>query len=693
MNAKPLESEPEDRPKGGTRFTYPSGSRPLDGYTIKRGVGRGGFGEVHYAVSDAGKEVALKLIRRNLDVELRGVTHCLNLKHPNLVALYDIKNDDNDDRWVVMEYVSGESLEDAIERHPNGMPAEVAIEWFAGIAAGVSYLHDHGIVHRDLKPANIFLDEGTVKIGDYGLSKFISCSRRSGQTESVGTVHYMAPEIANGRYGREIDTYALGIILYEMLTGHVPFEGESVGEVLMKHLTAEPDLSAVGEPYRGIVRGAMAKDPETRIRNVAEMLTSLGVGNPTSVIGNVAPSYSMDSTIAHNSAPDSAWSPMPFGSFPADNNGPRDNGYPRDNGPAGAQTTVEEPIAAAFHQGWQTLKQAYHENPLPSFIKAVILVALCFSAVRTIQVWFPIATTCLIAYFIYRAVWTVIVKPAAPRQSRFHRGPTSPSDEPGQAPKVPFTLADMPQVSKKEAKRRRKQSTQRQLQAYLAAKPLHDRVAELVGSMFIAALVSIVAALVVCLIAAEPFSQGLFAWLATVGSLSCWAIMIPAKLAEGKVEDQAPLRFIQLLTGAVVGVIAWATADWLMLPLMNWNSMGTWPGESLMSGTVGLKGIGPTNQVEAIHLPMQMFAAYFAFLFVLIAWWEQTESTRSSRVTIWSIAWCGLVAWLLHFIWWFPQPLGMLIATVMAFTLQFASPWLSPSKRRAIVEQAEHGVV
>ncbi len=128
-----------------------------------------------------------------------------------------------------------------------------------GIAAGVAYLHDHGIVHRDLKPGNIFADEGIVKIGDYGLSKFISCSRRSGQTESVGTVHYMAPEIANGRYGKEIDIYALGIILFEMLTGHVPFEGESVGEVLMKHLTAEPDVSRVAEPYRTIVARAWRK--------------------------------------------------------------------------------------------------------------------------------------------------------------------------------------------------------------------------------------------------------------------------------------------------------------------------------------------------------------------------------------------------------------------------------------------------
>ena len=89
------------------KFAYPSGSRPLEGYTVKRGIGRGGFGEVYYATSDAGKEVALKLIRRNLDIELRGVTQCLNLKHPNLLALFDIRQDDQGDSWVVMEYVGG----------------------------------------------------------------------------------------------------------------------------------------------------------------------------------------------------------------------------------------------------------------------------------------------------------------------------------------------------------------------------------------------------------------------------------------------------------------------------------------------------------------------------------------------------------------------------------------------------------
>ena len=166
----------------------------------------------------------------------------------------------------------------------------------------MAYLHDHGIVHRDLKPGNIFCDEGVVKVGDYGLSKFISCSRRSGHTESIGTVHYMAPEVANGRYGKEIDVYALGVILYEMLTGRVPFEGESIGEVLMKHLTAKPDVSMLPEPYRSVVARALEKDPALRFRSAAEMLAALPSGDavvylstPKPTGGGVAPVVALPS--------------------------------------------------------------------------------------------------------------------------------------------------------------------------------------------------------------------------------------------------------------------------------------------------------------------------------------------------------------------------------------------------------------
>ena len=183
---------PEKSPAG--RFVYASGARPLSGYTIKHGVGQGGFGEIYYATSDAGKDIALKLIRRNLEVELRGIRQCLNLKHPNLLDLYDIRQDQQGDTWVVMEYVADPSLEAVLADRPTGLPRRKALLWIHGIGAGVAYLHDRGIVHRNLKPGNIFRDEGVVKVGDYGLSKFISCSRRSGHTESVGTVHYMASQ-------------------------------------------------------------------------------------------------------------------------------------------------------------------------------------------------------------------------------------------------------------------------------------------------------------------------------------------------------------------------------------------------------------------------------------------------------------------------------------------------------------------
>ena len=243
----------------------------------KRGVGSGGFGEVYFAVSDSGKEVALKRVQRNLDVELRGVRQCLNLKHPNLLSLYDIKQDDAGETWIVMEYMAGDNLQQAIERHPQGMPLEDVEMWLRGIVAGVRTLHDQGIVHRDLKPGNVFRDQLLVKIGDYGLSKFISCSRRSGQTESVGTFHYMAPEIGRGRYGKEIDIYAFGVMLYEMLTGRVPFDGESSQEIIMKHLTAEPDVSALPSPYRQVVGSCLAKDPVDRPDSFDTIAHHLGI--------------------------------------------------------------------------------------------------------------------------------------------------------------------------------------------------------------------------------------------------------------------------------------------------------------------------------------------------------------------------------------------------------------------------------
>lgn len=252
-------------------FTHAPESRPLDGYSIKRGIGRGAYGEVYYAVSDGGKDVALKLIQQHVEVELRGVRECLNLEHPNLVRLYDVQQTPEGESWVVMEYCDGESLEEAIAAHPNGMPIDEVLQWFRGICAGIGFLHEHGIVHRDLKPSHIFRENGVVKICDYGLAKFISVSRRSGNTDGVGTVYYSAPEMAKGRYGKELDLYSMGVMLYEALSGDVPFDGETAAEILMKHLFEKPNVDQFPPPYRQIVSKLLEKEPQNRFRSVEEL--------------------------------------------------------------------------------------------------------------------------------------------------------------------------------------------------------------------------------------------------------------------------------------------------------------------------------------------------------------------------------------------------------------------------------------
>jgi hypothetical protein len=253
------------------KFTFRIGDRPLPGFVLKRGVSQGGFGEVYFGVSEGGKEVALKCIRRNLDVELRGIQPCLNLKHPHLVHLYDLRRDEQHNTWLVMEFVSGETLDAIVQRHPHGVGKDLATEWFLGLASAVHYLHDHGIVHRDLKPANIFLENGAVKVGDYGLCKAIGTSQHVAQTQNVGTVHYMAPEISRGEYDRRVDVYAAGIILYEMLTGHPPFDGDSAGEILYKHVLDHPNLSEAPDAFKPILSKALAKDPKDRYSTIAAM--------------------------------------------------------------------------------------------------------------------------------------------------------------------------------------------------------------------------------------------------------------------------------------------------------------------------------------------------------------------------------------------------------------------------------------
>src|SRR5687767_14203497 len=256
-------------------FQYKHGDKPLEGFTIQRAAGRGGFGEVYYAISDSGREVALKAVTGYEQIELRGISQCMNLKNPHLVSIFDVKFNDQNRPFVLMEFVAGPSLRQLLDESPGGLGAQKSAFFLREIAKGLTYLHDCGIVHRDLKPGNIFYENGTVKIGDYGLSKAITTGQHSAQTVTVGTVHYMAPEIGAGKYDRSIDIYAMGAVLFEMLTGTVPHVGASPTEILMKHLSAEPDCRGISEPFASVIKKAMHKDPSRRFQSVQEMVEAV----------------------------------------------------------------------------------------------------------------------------------------------------------------------------------------------------------------------------------------------------------------------------------------------------------------------------------------------------------------------------------------------------------------------------------
>lgn len=660
------------------RFTFVNGAKPLPGYTIKRGIGRGGFGEVYFAVSDAGKEVAIKLIRHNLDVELRGVTHCLNLKHPNLIALYDVKQDEQGNSWVVMEYATGESLEDVIRRCPNGLPPEEAIDWMQGIAAGVAYLHDHGIVHRDLKPGNIFRDDGQVKLGDYGLSKFISCSRRSGQTESIGTVHYMAPEVANGRYGKEIDIYALGIILYEVFTGHVPFEGESVGEVLMKHLTAEPSLAELPPAYRDVIARALAKDPAKRFGSIGEFMNALP---PLAATIGYRPPISETRSASEEQRPVEAASapppppPQPQAAAPV-------AAAAAAFGAAG-WASDEEPIWRAVREGWRSARDSWDGLNTPT--KVVVALLGCSALAYNASFFFDIAAPLVTLYIIYRVVRSVVLyydKKSNPQTTYASAEPYqatryAPATEPnpaaegqraayGGTPPAPTSRpGDWREASARHWKRRSGKHRKYRAELVLPVRTSREKLADLAGSMLLAAGIGGIMSVVVVLLRGDAtIEREQYAWLTLVSILGSWAVLIPAKLWEGKAGDNTLRRVAMLVIGLGVGAAAFAAAQALKV------EFGDSP--QLHFERTGIGG----KFYDTSGSPLLFaYLAYFGGMFAVVRWWKQADPLRKTRLSVWATGTCVLVAAIVDGIWRFPQPWGMMVAAIISISVQLVSPF------------------
>lgn len=264
-------------------------ARRLGAYELIRQLGEGGMAQVYLARDvRLGREVAVKVLDQHLAAQtgfrerfLREARVAAKLDHPNIVPLFDFGEAEY--LWyLVMPYVSGGSLQDVLRRAPLSV-GEV-VTYGTQIADALEYAHGLHVVHRDVKPANMLIHaDGRVMLSDFGLAKILDKSSRSAAPRAhpdAGTPEYMAPEQIEGRTDERSDIYGLGVVLYLLLTGHLPFTGSTSGVVMEGHLYRLPEQPrtlnpAVTPAVQNVVLRALAKHPDDRYQRASDLGAAL----------------------------------------------------------------------------------------------------------------------------------------------------------------------------------------------------------------------------------------------------------------------------------------------------------------------------------------------------------------------------------------------------------------------------------
>ena len=261
----------------------------LDGrYEILELIGIGGMADVYLADDiTTGRKVAVKILKEeyltNEDFKrrFRNESKAIALlSHPNIVKIYDVSFGERV-QFIVMEYVPGITLKEYIQQQGK-VGWKETVHFTVQILRALQHAHDNGIVHRDVKPQNVMLlQDGTVKVMDFGIARFARENGRTISEKAIGSVHYISPEQARGEVADErSDIYSVGIVMYELLTGQLPFDGESPVAIALKQMQAEakrprelnPDIP---EGLEEIVMRAMQKDPDLRYQSASEMLRDI----------------------------------------------------------------------------------------------------------------------------------------------------------------------------------------------------------------------------------------------------------------------------------------------------------------------------------------------------------------------------------------------------------------------------------
>ncbi len=295
-----------------------TGKTFADRYQIIEELGKGGMGKVYRALDKKlNEEVALKLIKPEVASNKKTIERFSNelklarkISHRNVGRMYELMEYENS-HFITMEYVPGEDLKSFIKR-VGQLPVGKALSITIQISEGLSEAHRLGIVHRDLKPSNIMIDkEGNARILDFGIARSLKAKGITGSGMIIGTPDYMSPEQVEGKgVDRRSDIYSLGIILYEMMTGRVPFEGETPFAIGMKHKSEIPKppkvLNAqIPDDLNGIILKCLAKDKEERFHSAGDLLAELvniekGIPSTTHLSPKRRPLTSRDITVQFN---------------------------------------------------------------------------------------------------------------------------------------------------------------------------------------------------------------------------------------------------------------------------------------------------------------------------------------------------------------------------------------------------------
>ncbi len=263
-------------------------SRVLGGrYALLERIGSGGMADVYRATDRRlGREVAVKVLRPMdgdpafVERFRREARHAAGIQHPNVAAVYDV-GEDGDDRYIVMELVRGQTLKDLV-RARGALPEDEAITIAEHVARGLQAAHARGVVHRDLKAQNVLLGaDGQPRIVDFGIAKGGGGTALTNTAAVLGTAHYFSPEQASGAPAdHRSDLYSLGVVLFELLTGAPPFDGQNPVEIAMRHVSDPPRRPSAVRP--GLRRAtdeavlrALAKDPDQRYPSAAAMAVAL----------------------------------------------------------------------------------------------------------------------------------------------------------------------------------------------------------------------------------------------------------------------------------------------------------------------------------------------------------------------------------------------------------------------------------